>query len=76
MNDDLTFEEREDSLIAAAMRAESYRRPLPPGMAKRVSVHIRAAAMPRRMMPRWLKVAVSLALTASFAAFAATVAVK
>ena len=74
MNDELTFEEREDGLIAAALKDRAFRRPLPPGMARRVAVRVHDAAMSRRSMPRWLKVAASLVAIASFAAFAATVA--
>lgn len=74
MNDELTFEEREDGLIAAALKDRAFRRPLPPGMARRVAVRVHDAAMSRRSMPRWLKVAASLAAIASFAALAATVA--
>ena len=76
MNDELTFEEREDGFIAAALKDRAFRRPLPPGMARRVAVRVHDAAMSRRSMPRWLKVAASLVAIASFAAFAATVATK
>ena len=76
MNDELTFEEREDDLIAAALKDGAFKRPLPPGMARRVAVRVHDAAMSRRSMPRWLKVAASLVAIASFAAFAATVATK
>ena len=73
-----TYESREDSLLAAALRADEFRRPLPPGMAGRVEARLRALATEawRPAPPRWLKVAASLAAIASFAAFAATVAMK
>ena len=74
MNDELTFEERVDGLIAAALKDDAFRLPLPPGMARRVSVRLHAAAVPRRSTPRWLKAAAAIAAIASFAAFAASVA--
>ena len=76
MNDELTFEEREDQLIGAALKAEAFRRPLPPGMAERLAARVREAVSPRRAMPRWLKVAASLAAIATFAAFAAVVGLR
>ena len=75
MKDAPTVGEQEDRLIAEALKAEAFRHPLPPGMAARVAERVHAAVVsPRRKMPRWLKIAASLAAIASFAAFAATVA--
>ena len=73
MKESPTVGEQEDRLIAAALKDRAFRRPLPPGLARRVALRVHAAAAPRREMPRWLKVAASLAAIASFAAFAATV---
>lgn len=73
MNDELTIEELEDELIAKALKDASFSRPMPSGMADRLRVHIRETVAPRRAMPRWFKIAASLAAVASFAALAATV---
>lgn len=76
MNDELTFDDLEDRLIGAALKAKGFMRPLPPGMAGRLAERVHAAASQRSAMPRWLKIAGSLAAIASFAAFAATVALR
>ena len=68
-----TYETREDRLLAAALKADEFRRPLPPGMGERLRARVRVALGGGR---RWWKVAASVAAIASFAAFAATVAVK
>ena len=73
MNDELTIEELEDELIAKALKDASFSRPMPSGMADRLRVRIRETVAPRRAMPRWFKIAASLAAVASFAALAATV---
>ena len=73
MNNDRTFEHEEDRLLAAALKAREFRQPLPKGMGERLRARVRAAEGGGR---RWWKVAASVAAVASFAAFAATVAVK
>lgn len=73
MNDELTIEELEDELIAKALKDASFSRSMPSGMADRLRVRIRETVAPRRAMPRWFKIAASLAAVASFAALAATV---
>lgn len=73
MNNDRTFEREEERLLAAALKAREFRQPLPKGMGERLRARVRAAEGGGR---RWWKVAASVAAVASFAAFAATVAVK
>ena len=73
MNNDRTFEREEGRLLAAALKAREFRQPLPKGMGERLRARVRAAEGGGR---RWWKVAASVAAVASFAAFAATVAVK
>jgi hypothetical protein len=73
MNNDRTFEREEGRLLAAALKARAFRQPLPKGMGERLRARVRAAEGGGR---RWWKVAASVAAVASFAAFAATVAVK
>lgn len=73
MKYDRAFSREEGRLLAAALKARQFRRPLPPGMGERLQARIRAA---EGGGARWWKVAASVAAVASFAAFAATVAVK
>ena len=73
MKYDRAFSREEGRLLAAALKARQFRRPLPPGMGERLQARIRAA---EGGGARWWKVAASVAAVASFAAFAATVVVK
>ncbi len=73
MKYDRAFSREEGRLLAAALKARQFRRPLPPGMGERLQARIRAA---EGGGARWWKVAASVAAVASFAAFATTVAVK
>ncbi len=73
MKNDRIFKREEGRLLAAALKAREFRQPLPDGMGERLAARVRAAEGGGR---RWWKVAASVAAIASFAAFAATVAVK
>lgn len=73
IKNDRTFEREEERLLAAALKAREFRRSLPNGMDERLRARVRAAEGGGR---RWWKVAASVAAIASFAAFAATVALS
>lgn len=67
------YMKREDDLIAAALKAKRFRRAVPDGMGERLRLRIRASSGGGRH--RW-KIAAGIVAIASFAVFAATLAVR
>ena len=63
-------------MLAAALKSVAFHKSVPAGLDGRVLKRVCDASALRHAVPRWLKIAASIAAAASFAAFAAVVAVQ
>ena len=75
MMDEVTFEANEDRLLRVALNDKTLLKPVPSELAERLrNVGVGRSARPKcRTLPRWLKIAASVAVLVSLVSFAAVI---